>query len=231
MRAPHKLPGQSANASVESEVLAFFQGKGLSRAQAAGIWGNIKQESSGNPKEAGGGLDQGQGARDHSALDTSGQLAAIWAELAGPYKGTLAELQKTKTPQEAARVFSGSAASGKGFERPGDPQLANREKYAAEAYGSSTTVGEQITNVVEAPINAVKSVGEALGEVGSDIGTVVSVLTSPETWLRVAEGIGGMILLAVGLKTLTKGSPAAQAAQPVHHVVRKAAETAAVIAA
>lgn len=70
------------------------------------------------------------------------------------------------------------------------------------------------------PVNAIKSAGEALGE-------IVDVLTSPDTWLRVAEGIGGMILLAVGLKTLTKGSPAAQAAQPVQHVVRKAAETAA----
>jgi hypothetical protein len=34
----------------------------------------------------------------------------------------------------------------------------------------------------------------------------IKAITEPQTWLRVAEGVGGTVLFMVGLKTLTRGS-------------------------
>lgn len=39
----------------------------------------------------------------------------------------------------------------------------------------------------------------------------VKSLTEPSTWLRLAEGVGGIVLFMIGLKTLTKGTAAAGA--------------------
>lgn len=120
-----KLSGSSPAAAIRS----FFEQQGLTRAQAAGIVGNLQQESSLNPNAAGGGLDQGQGSRAHGGTMLQ-QLEAIWAELTGSESATLRALRRTRTPQAAARVFS------QRFERPGLPMLKNREKYAQEAYNA-----------------------------------------------------------------------------------------------
>jgi TP901 family phage tail tape measure protein len=106
-------------------IMAFFEAKGLTPAQAAGIVGNMQQESSLNPNAPGGGLIQGQGGRTSHGT-TLQQLEGIWRELTGSYSGALGALKKAKTPQEAAWVFSEE------FEHPGKPELAKREKYAAE---------------------------------------------------------------------------------------------------
>jgi hypothetical protein len=127
-------PGESlsnvhlSGGSVGAEVMNFFTGRIGSKIAAAGITGNFQQESGLNPSEAGGGLDQGQGARDHSSLPLSGQLGAIWEELSGSERATLSAIKNAKSPAEAARIFS------ERFERPGIPDVGNREKYAEEAY-------------------------------------------------------------------------------------------------
>lgn len=118
-------PSGSVAPSAKS-IREFFEGKGLSNAQAAGIVGNFSQESALNPNAPGGGLDQGQGSRAHGGPLLS-QLEAIWAELMGPERGSLAALRHTRTPEQAARVFS------QRFERPEIPNLPAREKYAREA--------------------------------------------------------------------------------------------------
>lgn len=122
------LPEGNAKA-VRRSIVTYFMGKGLTKAQAAGIAGNAQQESGLNPSAAGGGLFQDLGSRSPSGRGTLGQqLDAAWKELLGPESGALAALRRARTPQEAARVFSNL------FERPGAPMMANRERYAQEAF-------------------------------------------------------------------------------------------------
>lgn len=208
-------------ANVEQEIVAFFESKGLTRAQAAGIAGNAKQESSYNPSESGGGLFQDIGSR--AASGTGGvqhQLEAAWGELQGR-PSTLNTLKATRTPEEAARVFS------KYFEEPGIPMLSNREKYAREAYNNSGKLKPEgilegvpvlggIEKRAEEAAIGINEAGESvLGKAANPFealkstASFIEALTSPSTWLRLAEGIGGIILFMVGLKTLTRGTTGA----------------------
>lgn len=122
--------GSSGNPNaVRKQIVQFFMSKGLTKAQAAGIAGNAEQESGLNPNESGGGLFQDIGGRSGSGTGSlHSQLEAAWKELLGPESGALANLRRTNTPQAAAKVFSEQ------FERPGIPDLSNREQYAAEAF-------------------------------------------------------------------------------------------------
>ena len=118
-----------SQAAVRRQIVAFFQSKGLTKAQAAGIAGNAQQESSLDPNAPGGGLFQDIGSRSPSGQGSlQAQLQAAWGELLGAESGVLSELRRAHTPAEAARIFS------EGFERPGEPDLANRESYANGAY-------------------------------------------------------------------------------------------------
>jgi Lysozyme like domain len=59
-----------------------------------------------------------------------------------------------------------------------------------------------------------KGLAESINEATKPIrstGEFLEALTSPNTWLRLAEGIGGIVLFMIGLKTLTKGTAAAGA--------------------
>jgi hypothetical protein len=141
--APENPVGAKAAAgtAVGSEAYGFFRSVGLSSAAAAGIVGNLEQESSLNPHEAGGYLAQWGGSRlkgleafaakfKEPVTTARVQLAYIWNELTTNESGTLKLLKQAKTPQAAARVFS------QHFERPGIPDLSNRERYAGEAYAA-----------------------------------------------------------------------------------------------
>jgi len=205
---------------VEQTALLYFESKGLSTAQAAGIVGNLKQESSLNPNEPGGGLDQGQGARAHGGT-TIEQLDGIWSELSSSELGTLHKLQQTNSPSEAARIFS------EDFERPGIPDLANRERYAEEAAGGAHAItagfspGEIAKDLGEGPLGVGKAAGEALGEGlagaakgegGGILGGIEGEFSAAEIlgeWLadplRIVKLIGGGILVFMGLHTLTTG--------------------------
>jgi Phage tail lysozyme len=210
-------------ASTEQQIVAFFQAKGLTKAQAAGIAGNVHQESSFNLNEPGGGLFQdlgGRGAGQGASLQA--QLEAAWNEL--PANG-LAQLKATKTPAEAARVFSQS------FERPSEPNLPAREKYAEEAYknaGSGRSWYESLwpgesagISLVEEGVNEVTGPVKAATSATESVANFVKTISEPHTWLRVAEGVGGIILFMVGLKTLTRGGaggPVAEAGRQGHAV-------------
>ena len=200
------------------DILSFFEGKGLSPAAAAGIAGNTMQESSDNPETASGGLFQDIGSRAPSGTGSAAhQLEAAWSELQRS-PGTLSKLQAARTPQEAARVFS------EDFERPGNPQLPNREKYAAEAYEEGRLrkigkgealqqpalgifTGKGVESAEEGAENAEKGVAGAI----TSVPNFLAAISEPSTWLRLAEGVGGIVLFMVGLKTLTKGTAAAGA--------------------
>jgi hypothetical protein len=85
-------------------------------------------------------------------------------------------------------------------------------------------LGEGAEKVTGIPF---KKAGEAVDSVGG----FLTDLTTPSTWLRVAEGVGGVILFFVGLKTLTRGTAGATVVnQPVSAakgVAKKATEAAA----
>src|ERR1700685_2616744 len=122
---------------VGPQVMQFFQSKGYSKAAAAGIVGNMKQESSLNVDEPGGGLIQGQGGRTSSG-SLSQQLNGVLHELNTGYRNVAGALKTAKTPEEAARIFSTE------FEKPGTPELQNREAYAREACGGTALGGSAL---------------------------------------------------------------------------------------
>ena len=123
----------------------FVEEKGLTPAQAAGIIGNLRQESGLDSAalQAGGeghGLAQWGGSRllELEAFakkkgvpwtDANAQLEFIWWELTEKprFAPVLAALGSAQTPQAAARVFE------EGYEVAGKPDMANREAYAAAA--------------------------------------------------------------------------------------------------
>lgn len=123
--------GKQNTLSKGGGIMGFFMSKGLSAAAAAGIVGNVQQESSFNPNAPGGGLFQYIGSRAASGRGSAyQQLEATWRELTGPYRSVLDELRGASSAREAARIFS------EHFERPGNPMLSNRERYAEEALRS-----------------------------------------------------------------------------------------------
>lgn len=143
-----KQPYTMSNTSnlPEHRVINFFVDKGLTREQAAGIAGNLKQESQFNTKILGDnnqsfGLAQWNRSRwdnlntyaqvnnrDPEDFDT--QLEFLWHELQTSEKRALNHLMNTSTVEEAARIFSEK------FERPSIPHLEKRIHYARQFYNS-----------------------------------------------------------------------------------------------
>ncbi len=134
--------------SLTAEAIGFFTNKGLTKAQAAGIVGNLEQESKLNPSEPNGYLAQWLGSRltglesfaKGKGLTTASgnagvQLEYIWQELNTTETGALAGLKVTSTPAQAAQVFSQL------YERPSEPNLPARERYAEEAFRGTSTSG------------------------------------------------------------------------------------------
>jgi hypothetical protein len=124
--------------------------RSLTPAQAAGIDGNFGQESGYNSSDPGGYLAQWGGSR-FSALqafaqkqgkpetDLGVQLDFVWLELTnGPGAGeddrvVLQHVKAATTPEDAAYQFMGVPGPPVyqyGYERPGIPQLMNRQNYA-----------------------------------------------------------------------------------------------------
>lgn len=109
------------------------------------------------------------------------------------------------------------AYSGGGY---GYQQVAAQGKIpkgGGELFPGSSVI-DKVQNLLGVPgidetAGAVSSGASAVGEAASGAASAVTgtaevlkALTEPETWLRVAEAVGGMVLFAMGLKTLTRGS-------------------------
>jgi hypothetical protein len=121
-------------------AMRFLQGKGLTRAQAAGVVGSLMQESGlsttvKNPSSGALGIGQWLGGRKANLLRSGkadslgGQLDFLWGELQGPEKGALEALKKAHSVEDAAAAFTW------GFERPGkaEANMANRVKQGQAA--------------------------------------------------------------------------------------------------
>jgi murein DD-endopeptidase MepM/ murein hydrolase activator NlpD len=139
----------------------FFKSKGFSPQQAAGIIGNFIQESHLDPKiQQDGSNDKfpkngvGFGIAQWTFTDRQAPLVAlakkenlpvtslavqldyVWQELTTGYKDTVASVKRTSSVEAAVSAFMN------GYERPGDPQLANRIQYAKTTlakYGGGAT--------------------------------------------------------------------------------------------
>lgn len=61
---------------------------------------------------------------------------------------------------------------------------------------------EQFPGVKNA-VDAVSSAANTAGDVGSAVGSIASLLTSAQFWIRLGEAIAGVILIAMGLRSLT----------------------------
>jgi len=128
------------------KAMNYFQDKGLTKAQAAGIVGNFDREAPGvDPsmhQERGGpgyGIAQWEGSRKKGerefakeqgkpADDLKTQLDYAWKELNTTHRGALAAVERSRTPGQAARAFE------RGFEAAGKPHMASRERSAMYAF-------------------------------------------------------------------------------------------------
>lgn len=110
------------------QAIDFFVAKGLTRAQAAGIAGNLLHESSFSPTAVGDGgtsfgiaqWHNGRGtamkewtvAHGYSSTSFQGQLEFLWHELNNSESYALGKLRATSTPYDAGMAFC------RYFERP-----------------------------------------------------------------------------------------------------------------
>lgn len=122
-----------------NEIIKYFINKGLTENQARGIYGNIMQESSGNPKAVSKdgynsyGLAQWTGSRKTKLFSMYGsnptskqQLDFLWYELNSSHKDALNSLKQTTTVSQATKVFMDK------FEKPHKDyaNFSSRLKYA-----------------------------------------------------------------------------------------------------
>jgi hypothetical protein len=151
--------------------------------------------------------------REHGSWD-----AAIKAYSGGGYGYQQAKAQG-KMSSKGSTLFSDVF----GFELfPGETEW---DKKAQAAVGNPPSPGEVVSGV--------ESVVTGLTNTVDSTGKFLKAITEPETWLRVAEGVGGMVLLAMGLKTLTRGSgtagPLAEGARQARSATGVARKAAAVV--
>jgi TP901 family phage tail tape measure protein len=134
--------GSKSELAKQGSIMGFFEAKGFSPAAAAGIVGNLRQESSLNPemntKEGIGlaswigsrrtALEQFAKAKHAPVLDAGVQLEFMFKEMQS--RGDISPLINAKDPGEAARIFE------KLFEGASKPMMNKREEYAHIALGT-----------------------------------------------------------------------------------------------
>ena len=111
-----------------TSIRDYLVSQGLTKTAAAGVVGNLQQESSLNPGAPGGGLAQWQPPRGPTDWSLSGQLKYLVNDLKSSYPGLLAQMNAAASPGEAATQFCDQ------YERPGAPMLQNRIAYADAAF-------------------------------------------------------------------------------------------------
>ena len=131
-----------------TQAMDFFQSKGWTKEQAAGIVGNLAHESGGLKPEIVGDSGKSLGLAQWNAERRQGlmayaatkgetapsfqtQLEYVQRELETSESAAANALAKAKTPAEAAQVFSEQ------FERPGVPMLERRVALAESAYSGA----------------------------------------------------------------------------------------------
>jgi hypothetical protein len=165
-------------------------------------------------------------AASYSYPWTNEQTPAIFkAQAEGAARYLSALYNQTKSWESAIQGYSGHSYTLKHVEENAfSPGLK-----LAEGSSEGPKGGKELAEGAEAATGVpLKKAGEAVDSVGG----FLAALQSPSTWLRLAEGVGGIVLFMVGLKTLTKGTAGAtvvrEQGSTIKRAVRKAAEVAAV---
>lgn len=166
------------NAKIVAQELSSL---GLTKAQIAGVLGNLQQESSfnsrvneggfvGSPRGEGGfGLAQWTGNRQSALVNFAKQRkvdpgspnlqAQFMAhELRGPESRSLASLKKAQSPEQAALVFRTD------YERAGVPKDEKRQLAARQLYGGLSFL-DQPTQTPSAPVSQSPVAGPTVSEI------------------------------------------------------------------
>lgn len=181
---------------------------GLTPNAAAGVAGNIYQESHGNPtagNAAGGGLFGETIANGGSASGGSltEQMSALAKYIAA--NGSIADINAhASTPKEAADYFSSR------YERPGIPQLSNREAAAdwvaqsaqSGNWGAGVTVNTSAGSSGDGGLLGIPSqITGFFGDANTFI-TMLMWIAQPTSWLRIGAFIVGVALLLFAIHAL-----------------------------
>ena len=155
MSAPHQsTPAAGAGTDpvdVRASIYQGLVGRGLKPFQAMGVLYSLNGESAGfNPNAVGdSGISHGFGQWNGSRFtnlentakgmgttwnDPSAQVAHFFNEIDGPYKAELERVKSASTAADATRLWTGSANSGQGYERP---KVNNWQ----QRYGNGTQMG------------------------------------------------------------------------------------------
>ena len=134
IKSVRRIFGSGSGNSFMNQVINFFTNKGLSINQARGIFGNLMQESKGNPyavnRTSGAtGIAQWLGSRKQKLISRYGrnpsvqdQLNFIWEELNTTENKAMRALLNTNTVSEATRAFANH------FERAGKDEMNIKQR-------------------------------------------------------------------------------------------------------
>ncbi|WP_339696032.1 phage tail tip lysozyme [Celeribacter baekdonensis] len=215
------LPGSS---DVQSQIAAFFSGKGLAPHQVAGIMGNISAESAFNPAAVGDGgtsfgLFQHHAGRGQSLLnavggmgglgDVQAQLEHVWEELLTSENGVLKKLMASTNVQEATSAFVG-------FERPAGWSAAN--PMGAQNWSGRLAAAEQAMTQFN---SATSMATQGLGTLGNGFDSFGQALAGAITGGGGGSDLLGMVLGAIIPGFATGGATGGSDPQKVAGVVHE----------
>ena len=192
-------------------IYTFLTGAGFNANAAAGILGNIEQESGGNPAAPGGGLIQILSGNPGYTSNTSlaAQMQSILAYVKA--NGSISDINAhASSPSAAALYFSTK------YERP-NASLANNanRQSSADAVASAAKSGNWSTAASSVPSTTGGAGSDILGWLtGStgflsdfkDLFTIFHNLISPSFWLRIGAFFIGSALLIFGIYALVKAN-------------------------
>jgi len=191
-------------------IYTFLIGQGFSPNAAAGIVGNIEQESGGNPAAPGGGLIQilqgNPGYTSNTSLAAQEQAMMTYINANGSVKDI--NLHST-SPTAAATYFSQQ------YERPGIPNLANRIQSAIDVAAAAVsgnwpqslglTSSAATTSSDNSLLGGLLGIPSEITGAFTDLDKLINALMwllHPSSWVRIGSFFIAILLLAFGVYAL-----------------------------
>lgn len=160
-------------------------------------------------------------ATELKVLDPT-QYAAIQSDQAG-WTGTYTWQMRHDVDLIRQHGFPRQAAAIESFWS--DPQAWDYEKKLANGIAKGVAGSlSGIPNAAAATAKVGQNVGAAVGAGLAqtfDMGSLVSALTNKNTWLRIGEGVMGLMLIAIGVGIMAKSSSVGSAIKPVAKTATK----------
>ncbi len=182
-------------------IYQFLTSHGLSPNAAAGILGNIEQESGGNPSAGsdppGSGLIQQLGYPTGTSLTAAEQN--ILSYISGAGGGSIADINAHASSPSAAALYFSSR-----YERPGIPNNANRVQSAIDVANAAKTGNWSTGSTANAGASLGGGGGGILGipsqitsffSDASTFITAISWIVQPSSWVRIGAFLIGVVLL------------------------------------